>query len=113
MLPSRCRLNASASGGNPVARRSVHVARRNRGLTRQRSALALAAALALSGCSGRIWLDHASAEGATLHWYTEETTIREAQGKADEHCRQFDKHAQLVDEFEDQDVTTAHFACSG
>lgn len=87
--------------------------RRSRGSRRHGRTLALVAALALSDCSGRIWLDHASAEGATLHWYTDETTIREAQARADEHCRQFGRHAQLSDEFEDQDVTTAHFACGG
>jgi hypothetical protein len=89
------------------------VTRRSRVSTRHGRALAVAAALALSGCSGRIWLDHASAGGATLHWYTDETTIRDAQARADEHCRHFGKHAQLRDEFEDQDVTTAHFACAG
>jgi hypothetical protein len=74
-------------------------------------ALALAGALALSGCAGRIWLDHESGTGATLHWYTRETTIDAARARAEEHCRHLAKRAVLLDEFEDQDITTAHFAC--
>jgi hypothetical protein len=87
------------------------VARAGAAWTRWRRALAFAGALALSGCGGRIWLDHASAGGTTLRWYTRETTIDDVQARAEEHCSRFDKTARLLDEFEDQDVTTAHFAC--
>jgi hypothetical protein len=76
------------------------------------SGLALTALVALGGCSsGRIWLDHQSTDGATLHWYTREATIGDAQARAATHCSQFGKRAQLLDEFEDEDVTTAHFGC--
>lgn len=71
----------------------------------------LLSALGLAGCSGRIWLDHQSEAGATLHWYTRETTIDAAKLRAAEHCQRFGKRARLLDEFEDSDVTTAHFAC--
>ncbi len=73
---------------------------------------ALTLALALSACaSGRIWLDHDSPDGISLHWYTRETTIDDARAEATTHCQAWGKHAVLLDEFEDQDVTTAHFAC--
>jgi hypothetical protein len=75
--------------------------------------LAAAAATGLCGCAGRIWLDHASEHGATLHWYTREVTIEEARVPAAAHCSDFGKRAVLLDEFEDQDVTTAHFVCAG
>jgi hypothetical protein len=75
--------------------------------------LVAVAATGLCGCAGRIWLDHASAQGATLHWYTREVTINEARARAATHCSGFGKRALLLDEFEDQDVTTAHFACQG
>ncbi|HUJ98000.1 MAG TPA: hypothetical protein VLV85_07120 [Stellaceae bacterium] len=75
--------------------------------------LAAVAATGLCGCAGRIWLDHASDQGATLHWYTREATIEEARARAAAHCSGFGKQALLLDEFEDQDVTTAHFACEG
>jgi hypothetical protein len=75
--------------------------------------LAAVAATGLCGCAGRIWLDDASAQGATLHWYTREVTFDEATARAAAHCRNFGKRALLLDLFEDQDVTTAHFACEG
>jgi hypothetical protein len=75
--------------------------------------LAASAVTGLCGCAGRIWLDRASEQGATLHWYTREATIDEARARAAAHCSSFGKHALLLDEFEDQDVTTAHFACRG
>ena len=75
--------------------------------------IAAVAATGLCGCAGRIWLDHASERGATLHWYTREVTINEARARAAAHCGSFGKRALLLDEFEDQDVTTAHFACQG
>jgi hypothetical protein len=75
--------------------------------------LAAVAATGLGGCAGRIWLDHASEQGATLHWYTREATIDEARARAAAHCSDFGKRALLLDLFEDQDVTTAHFACEG
>lgn len=67
--------------------------------------------LALAGCAGRVWLDQASPDGITLHWYTRDATIGIAHAEAAEHCRRFGKGAVLLDEFEDQDITTAHFAC--
>lgn len=73
---------------------------------------ALLLAMALAACaSGRIWLDHDSPDGITLHWYTKETTIDAARAEANNHCQAWAKQAVLLDEFEDRDVTTAHFAC--
>ena len=73
----------------------------------------LLAALTLSACGGRVWLDHGSDAGATLHWYTREASISEVAARAQAHCQGFGKRALLLDESEDQDVTTAHFACQG
>lgn len=74
--------------------------------------LALTALIALAGCSsGRIWLDHDTVDGATLHWYTDEATMTDAQARAATHCSQFGRRALLLDEFQDEDVTTAHFVC--
>lgn len=79
---------------------------------RRRHAAPLALVLALAACaSGRIWLDHDSPDGITLHWYTKETTIDAARAEANNHCQARGRHALLLDEFEDRDVTTAHFAC--
>lgn len=69
--------------------------------------------LALLGCAGRIWRDHADADGIALHWYTREASVDIARAAAAEHCRGFGKRAELVSEFEDQDVTRATFACRG
>jgi hypothetical protein len=65
----------------------------------------------LAGCAGRIWLDRQSPDGISLHWYTREASIDTAQATAQEHCRGFGKEAILVEDFEDQDITRARFAC--
>jgi hypothetical protein len=65
----------------------------------------------LAGCAGRVWRDHADADGIALHWYTREATVDIAHAEAAEHCRSFGKHAELLAEFEDHDVTRARFAC--
>jgi hypothetical protein len=78
---------------------------------RRRFPALLVPAFLLAGCADRIWLDHESAGGITLHWYTREMTIDAATARANAHCRSFGRHASLLDEFEDQDVATAHFAC--
>jgi hypothetical protein len=75
------------------------------------AAALLLGTLALAACAGRVWLDHESDAGATLHWYTHEASISEVARRAEAHCQSFGKRALLLDEFEDQDVTTAHFAC--
>jgi hypothetical protein len=67
--------------------------------------------LALAGCAGRLWVDQASADGITLHWYTREATIDTAHAEALEHCRGYGKGVVLLDEFADQDITRARFAC--
>jgi hypothetical protein len=69
--------------------------------------------LALVGCAGRVWRDHADADGIALHWYTREATINIARAAAAEHCSDFGKRAELVSEFEDHDITRASFACRG
>jgi spermidine/putrescine-binding protein len=69
------------------------------------------AALAVSGCGPSFAVDRASAEGATLRWYTLDASIDEAQATAATHCQRYDKRARLIEEFEDQDVTLARFAC--
>lgn len=67
--------------------------------------------LALAGCSGRIWEENATAAGIRLHWYTQENTIDNVRAEAVEHCRSFGRRAELIQEFEDQDMSTADFAC--
>ena len=74
-------------------------------------AAAPALLLALAGCAGRLWVDQASADGITLHWYTREATIDTAHAEALEHCRGYGKGVVLLDEFADQDITRARFAC--
>jgi hypothetical protein len=75
------------------------------------AAVALGAAFAVSACGGRIWADREGPDGLRLHWYTQEATIEEAGARADEHCRPLGKEAVMTEEFEDQDITQAVFAC--
>lgn len=72
---------------------------------------AVAVATLLAGCAGGIGVDHESADGVTLYWHKRDSSIDQAAAKASAHCRTFGKRAVLLDEFEDTDVTTAHFAC--
>ncbi len=67
--------------------------------------------LTLLGCTGRLWQEHADADGITLHWYTRESTMDTVRDEAIEHCSLYGKRAELLREFEDQDMTTASFAC--
>ncbi len=66
----------------------------------------------LAACSGRIWQDEATADTVRLHWYTAEASIDEARSLADEHCRRSERRAEMVQEFEDGDITTAGFVCA-
>ena len=72
---------------------------------------ALALAAGLAACDGRIWLDHDTPQSVELPWYTNEASIGEASARANRHCQTWGKQAVLLDEFEDQDVTTARFSC--
>ena len=77
-------------------------------------AAALAAggvALSVAACAARIWRDQASDEGVRLHWYTKEASIDDARAEAAQYCQARDKRAELEDEFIDEDVTVARFAC--
>jgi hypothetical protein len=67
--------------------------------------------LALADCTGRIWRENGTADGITLHWYTREVSMDEATGEAHEHCEAYGRRSRLVRVFEDQDTTTANFAC--
>jgi hypothetical protein len=73
--------------------------------------VASAMALTVAACAGRIWRDEADADGLRLHWYTGEVSIDEARAEAARYCQASARHAQLEDEFIDQDVTVARFAC--
>ena len=73
-------------------------------------ALALSA-FCLAACSSRIWQDEATADTVRLHWYTAEASIDEARSLADEHCRRSERRAEMVQEFDDGDITTAGFVC--
>jgi hypothetical protein len=68
-------------------------------------------ALTLTGCAERIWRDEADADGVRLHWYTGEVSIDEARAEAVRYCQASGKRAELHDEFIDDDVTVARFAC--
>lgn len=74
------------------------------------AALALAA-LIVAGCAPDLAIDRASADGATLRWLTRDASIDEAEAAAATHCQRYDKRALLIEEFEDEDVTLARFAC--
>jgi hypothetical protein len=67
--------------------------------------------VSLAGCTGRIWVDHQSDDGLRLRWYTDEASIDDATSRAGELCAASGRRATLVQEFEDQDVTLAEFAC--
>lgn len=71
----------------------------------------LALAAGLAACGGRIWLDHDTPQSVELHWYTGEASIDEAGARANRHCQTWGKQGVLLEEFEDQDVTTARYAC--
>ncbi len=76
-----------------------------------RAALAVALAAGMAACGGRNWADQESPQGIRLHWYTREASIDAATRKAAEHCQLWGKHAVLLEEFTDADVTVADFAC--
>ena len=84
--------------------------KRTRVQARHASTLLLATSL-LVACSGRIWQDETSADTVRLHWYTAEASIADARSLADQHCRRADKRAEMVQEFEDGDITIAGFVC--
>src|SRR5579863_6230414 len=69
--------------------------------------LILWSAFVLAACSGRIWQDEATADTVRLHWYTAEASIDEARSLGEEHCRRSGRRAEMVQEFEDGDITTA------
>ena len=46
-----------------------------------------------------------------LHWYTSEASIGDARAEAARYCQASQKHAELLEEFIDDDVTVARFAC--
>src|SRR5579864_7729938 len=73
--------------------------------------LILWSAFVLAACSGRIWQDEATADTVRLHWYTAEASIDEARSLGEEHCRRSGRRAEMVQEFEDGDITTAGFVC--
>lgn len=66
---------------------------------------------ALSGCLQEPRVDRSGPDGIEMHWYTADSSIDAAMAEAEAYCRPLGKHALLTREFEDQDVTTAHFAC--
>lgn len=68
-------------------------------------------AAGLAGCGAVIMVDQESPQGVKLHWYNDEGSIDAATRKAERHCRRGDKQAILVEEFVDDDVTTARFEC--
>jgi len=68
-------------------------------------------ALTVAACAARIWRDEASAEGVRLHWYTNEASLEDATAEAARHCRAWAKRAEFLEEFIDDDVTVARFAC--
>ncbi len=76
-----------------------------------RDAPVLVLVAALAACGGRIWADQESPQGVRLHWYTREASIDAATRRAAEHCQLWEKHAVLLEEFTDADVTVARFAC--
>jgi hypothetical protein len=79
---------------------------------RWRVALAVGAlVLSLAACAARIWRDEATPQGVRLHWYTNEASIDDARAEAARYCRAGGARAELQDEFIDNDVTVAHFAC--
>lgn len=73
--------------------------------------MAIAALLMLVACAAPIAIDRASDDGTTLRWYTRDASIGAAEATAETHCRHLDKRARMIEEFEDQDVTVARFAC--
>lgn len=77
----------------------------------RRALVAGGLALSLAACAGRIWRDQADADGIRLHWYTDKASIDEASAEAARHCQASGKRAELQDEFIDDDVTVARFAC--
>jgi hypothetical protein len=78
---------------------------------RRLGSLILGSAVLLASCTGRIWQDEVSADTVRLHWYTAEASIDDARSLAEEHCRRSDRRAEMVQEFEDGDITTAGFVC--
>jgi hypothetical protein len=68
-------------------------------------------ALSVAGCAEHIWRDEASPQGVRLHWYTNETSIDDARAEAARYCQAWQKRAELREEFIDNDVTVARFAC--
>ncbi|HEX7970147.1 MAG TPA: hypothetical protein VF502_18130 [Stellaceae bacterium] len=81
-------------------------------MTAARRGLAiLGMAAGLAACGAVIMVDQESPEDIKLHWYNDEGSIDAATGKAERHCQRWSKHAFLVEEFVDDDVTTARFEC--
>jgi hypothetical protein len=77
-----------------------------------RVALAAGAmALSVAACAARIWRDEATPQGVRLHWYTNEASIDDAKAEAGRYCQGWNKRAELLEEFIDDDVTVARFGC--
>jgi hypothetical protein len=70
----------------------------------------LAACADLPGVN-RVEVAGSDANGITLRWYEWEGSFEQARAEAEAHCRTTGRHAELIEEFTDGDVSTARFAC--